>query len=125
MFQSLSPGAVHPWRPAGVAAVLCAAGGQHTLPSYIARKAAMVRTQIYLTDAQKRQLERLAAASGKRQSEMIREAIDGYLAREEPKDWREAFRSVRGTWAGRGDPDDFVRDLRGEWERRLERAYRR
>jgi predicted DNA-binding protein len=85
----------------------------------------MVRTQIYLTDEQKLQLERLAAANGKKQSEMIREAIDRYLAEREPKDWKEALEAVRGMWAGRDDLDDFVRDLRAEWERRLERNYRR
>ncbi|MGH6898787.1 MAG: CopG family transcriptional regulator [Geminicoccaceae bacterium] len=84
-----------------------------------------MRTQIYLTAAQKRQLERLAAVTGKKQSEMIREAIDGYLAKEEPKDWKGAFEAVRGMWADRDDLDDFVRDLRAEWERRLERSYRR
>ena len=85
----------------------------------------MVRTQIYLTDEQKLQLERLAAASGRKQSEMIREAIDGYLAQREPTDWQAAFEAVRGMWAERDDLDDFVRDLRAEWERRLERNYRR
>jgi hypothetical protein len=67
----------------------------------------------------------LAAARGKKQSEMIREAIDGYLAAREPKDWREAFEAVRGMWAEPDDLDDFVRGLRVEWERRLERNYRR
>jgi predicted DNA-binding protein len=85
----------------------------------------MVRTQIYLTDEQKRQLDRLAATSGRKQSEMIREAIDGYLANCEPKDWKEAFEAVRGMWADRDDLDDFVQGLRGEWEKRLERSYRR
>ena len=85
----------------------------------------MVRTQIYLTDEQKRQLARLAAASGRKQSEMIREAIDGYLAEREPKDWREAFEAVRGMWADRDDLDTFVSDLRAEWEQRLDRSYRR
>ncbi len=82
----------------------------------------MVRTQIYLTDEQKRQLERLAAASGRKQSEMIREAIDGYLAACEPRDWQAAFEAVRGC--GPAATDDFVRDLRAGWERRLERNYR-
>ena len=81
----------------------------------------MVRTQIYLTAGQKRQLERLAAASGKKQSEMIREAIDGYLAKEEPKDWKEAFEAVRGMWADRDDIDEFYADLRAGVERRLDR----
>jgi predicted DNA-binding protein len=84
----------------------------------------MVRTQIYLTDEQKRQLERLAARSGKKQSEMIREAIDGYLVKQEPADWRATFEAVRGMWAGR-DLDELIGDLRSEWERRLERTYGR
>jgi predicted DNA-binding protein len=85
----------------------------------------MVRTQIYLTDEQKRRLERLALASGRKQSAMIREAIDGYLVKQEPADWKAAFEAVRGMWADRADLDDFVRDLRSEWERRLERTYGR
>ena len=84
----------------------------------------MVRTQIYLTDEQKLRLERLAAASGKRQSEMIREALDAYLAARGAQDWKEAFAAVRGMWAGRDGLDDLVRGLRAEWEGRLERTYR-
>jgi predicted DNA-binding protein len=85
----------------------------------------MVRTQIYLTDEQKRRLERLAATSGRKQSEMIREAIDGYLVRQERQDWAQAFEAVRGMWAERGDLDDFARRIRGEWEQRAERSDRR
>jgi predicted DNA-binding protein len=85
----------------------------------------MVRTQIYLTDEQRRQLERLAAARGKKKSEMIREAIDGYLIKQEPRDWKAAFAVVRGMWAERDDLDDFARDLRAEWARRLDRARHR
>jgi predicted DNA-binding protein len=85
----------------------------------------MVRTQIYLTDEQKRQLERLAAASGRKQSEMIREAIDGYLLKREAQDWKAAFEAVRGMWVERDDLDEVARGLRAEWERRLERSYRR
>jgi predicted DNA-binding protein len=70
-------------------------------PTYIAHvhcetTPLMVRTQIYLTDEQKLQLELLAAASGRKQSEMIREAIDGYLAEPEATDWQAAFEAVRG-----------------------------
>jgi predicted DNA-binding protein len=85
----------------------------------------MVRTQIDLTDKQKRQLARLAAASGRKQSDMVREAIDGYLVKQEPQDWTGAFEAVRGMRAERADLDDFARGLRAEWERRLERSYRR
>jgi hypothetical protein len=85
-----------------------------TLSVYIASECSMVRTQIYLTGEQKRQLARLAVASERKQGEMIREAIDGYLVKQEP-DWRAAFEAVRGMWAERGDLDDFARGLRAEW----------
>ena len=37
----------------------------------------MVRTQVYLTKEQQRGLKQLAANSGRKQSELIREAVDG------------------------------------------------
>jgi predicted DNA-binding protein len=83
----------------------------------------MVRTQVYLSEEQKRGLERLAATTGKRQSDMIREALEVYLARHEPKDWREALEAVRGMWADRDDLDELQADLRMDWERRLQRLY--
>jgi predicted DNA-binding protein len=85
----------------------------------------MVRTQIYLTEEQQRHLERLADITGRRKSDLIREALDGYLAERQPKDWKEALEAVRGVWADREDLDDFVRDLRAGWEKRLERLYGR
>jgi predicted DNA-binding protein len=84
----------------------------------------MVRTQIYLTEEQQRGLERLADNTGRRKSDLIREALDGYLAEHQPKDWKEALEAVRGMWADRDDLDDFVRTLRAGWEKRLERLYR-
>jgi predicted DNA-binding protein len=83
----------------------------------------MVRTQIYLTEEQKGNLTRLASTTGRRQSELIREAIDGFLAEHRPKDWKEALETARGMWADRDDLDDFVRELRAGWGRRLERLY--
>jgi predicted DNA-binding protein len=83
----------------------------------------VVRTQVYLSEEQKRGLERLTATTGKRQSDMIREALDGYLAKHEPKDWREALEAVRGMWADRDDLDELQADLRMDWERRLQRLY--
>lgn len=85
----------------------------------------MVRTQIYLSKEQKRRLDQMAAATGKRQSVLIREALDIYLAERQPKDWKEALEAVRGMWADRDDLDDFVRDMRAGWNERLERLYGR
>jgi hypothetical protein len=81
----------------------------------------MVRTQVYLTEEQERGLKRLAASTGRKQSELIRAAIDGYLAKEEPKDWKEALEVVRGMWADRDDLDELHADLRAGWQRRLRR----
>lgn len=85
----------------------------------------MVRTQVYLTEDQDRGLKRMAATSGKKQSELIRAAIEEYLAERRPKDWREALEACFGMWADRDDLDDFVPNLRREADQRLERVWRR
>jgi predicted DNA-binding protein len=76
---------------------------------YLASDASMVRTQIYLTRQKQRGLERLAAATGRHKSDLIREALDGFLADHQPRDWKEALEALRGMWADRDDLDDFVR----------------
>jgi Arc/MetJ-type ribon-helix-helix transcriptional regulator len=82
----------------------------------------MVRTQVYLTEEQERGLKGLAETSGRRQSELIREAIDRLLAENRPKDWRAALEAVRGMWADRADLDELYADLRAEVEDRLDRS---
>jgi predicted DNA-binding protein len=83
----------------------------------------MVRTQVYLTEDQDRGLKQLAASSGRKQSELIREAIEGYLAERKPKDWKQALEALRGMWADRDDLDELYADLRLDWDRRLKRLY--
>ena len=73
----------------------------------------MLRTQVYLTDEQDRDLKQLAAATGKKRSELIRKAVDGYLAERKPEDWKQALEAVRGMWVNR---EDLVGDLRSGWE---------
>lgn len=77
----------------------------------------MVRTQIYLTARQRKGLLALAKATGKKQSELIRDAVDR-LIDEKSRSRREAvLRKVAGIWSDRQDIPDF-RALRAEWERR-------
>ena len=83
----------------------------------------MVRTQVYLTVEQERGLKQLAASTGRKQSELIREAIEGYLAERKPRDWRKAFEGIHGMWADRDDLDDLHAEIGREWEGRMKRLY--
>lgn len=83
----------------------------------------MVRTQIYLTEEQKRRLEQMAAVTGKRQSDLIRQALDDYLARQRPGDWKEAVRACYGMWADRDDVADLHERVRRESDDRLKRLW--
>jgi hypothetical protein len=42
----------------------------------------MVRTQIYLDETQRRELQRLAGAQNKTMAQIIREAVEAYMAQE-------------------------------------------
>lgn len=76
----------------------------------------MVRTQIYLTERQKDELAAIAKIVGKKQSELIREAIDR-LIREVGRSRREAvLREVAGMWKDRDDLPDF-KEARADWDR--------
>lgn len=76
----------------------------------------MVRTQIYLTKRQRDELAAIARAAGKKQSEIIREAIDR-LINQSGRGVRDAvLREAAGIWKDRCDLPDF-RALRAEWDR--------
>ena len=68
----------------------------------------MVRTQIYLTEAQQKALRRLAARDHKKQSELIRQAIDLFLADSIQEDRLSLLRQGRGLWKDRQDLPDFA-----------------
>lgn len=76
----------------------------------------MIRTQVYLSEQQMRALKRLAVLSGRRQSELIREAIDLLTLEHESSDWRKSMAAAAGLWQGRDDLPDFAR-LRSEFDR--------
>jgi hypothetical protein len=73
----------------------------------------MVRVQIYLTENERAALRKLARQTGKKQSELIRRAIDDFIGRFQPGDRRARLKQARGMWQGRDDLPDF-RVLRRE-----------
>ena len=76
----------------------------------------MIRTQIYLTEQQRNELATIAKSFGKKQSELIREAIDR-LIDQTGKNRRElVLREAAGIWKDRTDLPDF-KSIRAEWDR--------
>lgn len=76
----------------------------------------MIRTQIYLTDRQRSELAAISKTLGKKQSELIREAVDR-LIDQRSSSWRElVLREAAGIWKDRTDLPDF-RAIRTEWDR--------
>lgn len=76
----------------------------------------MVRTQIYLTEEERLALRKISQQTGKKQSALIRQAIDGFIAQFRPQDRLALLQSARGMWQGREDLPDF-RALRRELDR--------
>jgi len=76
----------------------------------------MIRTQIYLTEQERDDLRALAAESGKKQSELIREAIDSLIRKLGTKQRKAVISRVAGMWKDRKDLPDF-RSIRSEWDR--------
>lgn len=76
----------------------------------------MIRTQIYLTSNQRERLAAIATADGKKQSEVIREAVDDFISRHN-RDRRQAvLRQAAGIWEGRTDMVPLG-TLRRTWDR--------
>ena len=65
----------------------------------------MVRTQIYLSAAEQGKLRALARRSGRKQSQIIRDAIDAFLERMPEQERRERLRKSRGMWRGRAESE--------------------
>jgi predicted DNA-binding protein len=78
---------------------------------YTAAYMASKRTQLYLTEEQRRRLDEMGGRKSKKMAEMVREAVDSYLAAS-GTDFETALRASFGTM-----PDLDV-PSRDEWDRK-------
>ena len=76
----------------------------------------MVRTQIYLTERQHSELAAISKALGKKQSELIREAVDRLIDQTGHSRREVVLREAAGIWKERTDLPDF-KATRTEWDR--------
>jgi len=76
----------------------------------------MVRTQIYLTEHQRDELASMAKYAGKKQSELIREAIDQLINQAGNSHKELVLNEAAGIWKNRTDIPDF-KTIRAEWDR--------
>lgn len=82
----------------------------------------MIRTQIYITEEEKKALEKLSRERNTTKSNIIREAIDKYVADSTLEGKKKKLKAAAGIWKDR-DEDDIpdVRDMREGWGKRLKR----
>lgn len=76
----------------------------------------MIRTQVYLTPAQMEALRRIAQRSGRKQSELIRDALDAFIAERSDQSRDAVLSRAAGMWKDRDDLPDFAA-LRRELDR--------
>lgn len=77
----------------------------------------MIRTHIYLTEKQRDELASMARTSGRKQSELIREAIDLFIERSRIRHRESVLRMSAGIWKDRKDHPGFD-SVRDGWDRK-------
>ena len=76
----------------------------------------MVRAQIYLTEYERSALSALVPVLGKKQSQLIRDAIDDFIAKFTVKKQTDVLDKLSGVWSDR-DESFTAESLRSQWER--------
>ena len=78
----------------------------------------MQRTQIYLDAKTHRRLRSLAVHRGTTLSNLVREAVDCYMATGAQDDPMAVIDRACGLWADRPESETDVRALRADWAQR-------
>ena len=76
----------------------------------------MIRTQIYLEESASKKIRSIAVKRGRKQSEVIREAIDQFISSFQDGDQKAQLKRAKGIWKNRSDLEEFEQ-LRTEWDR--------
>lgn len=76
----------------------------------------MKRTQIYISEEMKEELDTLSRQRGISKSEIIREAVAEYVSRQSETEKKEKLKAGAGLWKEKKDLPDLSK-LRSEFER--------
>ena len=87
----------------------------YTIGVYIGGRA-MVRTQLYLTPQEREGLAALSLATGRNQSDLMREAVDRLIEQFSAQRKAMVLDQAAGMWAKRGELPSVPR-LRSQWDR--------
>lgn len=85
----------------------------------------MQKAQVFLRDDQKKELKALAARTGQRQSELIRQGVDLVIEQERRKegDWKSAFHAVCGIWKDRDELEKWFQGIRADLDARNQKRF--
>ncbi|MBC8467846.1 MAG: CopG family transcriptional regulator [Planctomycetes bacterium] len=76
----------------------------------------MVRTQVYLTEEERTGLSALVESTGKKQAQLIREAVDRLIDMASESRCDSVLRNAAGMWQNRSDLPNFSA-TRQSWDR--------
>ncbi len=76
----------------------------------------MIRTQIYLTEKERKEIQAIAKSSNRNQSDVIREAVDQYIYKSRTERSRDVLKEAAGMWSNRRDLPDPETGRRS-WDR--------
>ena len=76
----------------------------------------MLNTEINLTEQERNALQEISRRTGKTEGELVREALDQFIAQSQNEDRRMLMQKARGIWKDRQDLPS-PQELRNEWDR--------